>query len=421
MGSIFTTIPGNTIKGFGGRLRPIPFYIQFVPGNVVEVVHSEESLRYNGERSINTIIAIPHVTDKSYETKNTTNEKNRYYPLLRGIQDVPSKGDPVLLCTIGKTNYFLGPINTPNNSPTWNDDPSYKAEAILTNTDQTKVGRRGAKGQSLNFNNLVKYKRLTKKRVEELDFGSAVFETTGDMLLEGRHGNSMRIGSRNKDPYVFISNKRNTTNFGESLSDGTLISITSNGTLQQHFGTVTKTTAGATEQEKLLSLEIGEEKIFGFQLASDSLESANRTMGQMISNVNNNQDSQELIYNFSGNQALINSDRITLNTKSDDIYLSSVKDIHIGTGRNVTISANESLIIDSQNIVLGNVENTTQPMVLGDELKDLLNQIIELFSKIQVMTQFGPQNILPNTQPDIQSITNKIEQIASTKYKIESN
>ena len=60
-------------------------------------------------------------------------------------------------------------------------------------------------------------------------------------------------------------------------------------------------------------------------------------------------------------------------------------------------------------------------MVLGDELKDLLNQIIELFSKIQVMTQFGPQNILPNTQPDIQSITNKIEQIASTKYKIESN
>ena len=241
------------------------------------------------------------------------------------------------------------------------------------------------------------------------------------MLLEGRHGNSMRIGSRNKDPYVFISNKRNTTNFGESLSDGTLISITSNGTLQQHFGTVTKTTAGATEQEKLLSLEIGEEKIFGFQLASDSLESPNRTMGQMISNVNNNQDSQELIYNFSGNQALINSDRITLNTKSDDIYLSSVKDIHIGTGRNVTISANESLIIDSQNIVLGNVENTTQPMVLGDELKDLLNQIIELFSKIQVMTQFGPQNILPNTQPDIQSITNKIEQIASTKYKIESN
>jgi len=168
-------------------------------------------------------------------------------------------------------------------------------------------------------------------------------------------------------------------------------------------------------------LEIGEEKIFGFQLASDSLESPNRTMGQMISNVNNNQDSQELIYNFSGNQALINSDRITLNTKSDDIYLSSVKDIHIGTGRNVTISANESLIIDSQNIVLGNVENTTQPMVLGDELKDLLNQIIELFSKIQVMTQFGPQNILPNTQPDIQSITNKIEQIASTKYKIESN
>ena len=132
MGSIFTTTPGNTVKGFGGRIRPIPFYLQFVPGFVVEVVHSAESVFYNGDNTINTIIALPHIHDKTLVTKAlSTGENYRYYPLLRTLNDVPTKGDPVLLCTIGKVNYYLGPLNTANNSPTWNDDPSYKPEFIF--------------------------------------------------------------------------------------------------------------------------------------------------------------------------------------------------------------------------------------------------------------------------------------------------
>ena len=39
----------------------------------------------------------------------------------------------------------------------------------------------------------------------------------------------------------------------------------------------------------------------------------------------------------------------------------------------------KDLIIDSQKTVLGNPKIELQPMVLGDELKDLLNQTIELF------------------------------------------
>ena len=42
---------------------------------------------------------------------------------------------------------------------------------------------------------------------------------------------------------------------------------------------------------------------------------------------------------------LFYSDRITINSKTDDIYLSSKKDIHIGTGRHLTISTNKDLII----------------------------------------------------------------------------
>ena len=85
----------------------------------------------------------------------------------------------------------------------------------------------------------------------------------------------------------------------------------------------------------------------------------------------------EMIYNWDGNQTLLHSDRITINTKKDDIYLSSIKDIHIGTGRHLTISTNENLIIESKSTffgrpVINNKARKMQGMVLGDELQSIL-------------------------------------------------
>ena len=117
MGSVFTTIPGNSIKGFMNKDYDIPFFLQFVPGYTVEVVHSNESFRYEGDNTLGTIIAYPHISDQLYKRRASMGEEYRYFPLFRGMTEFPSKGDPVLLCTIGKVNYYLGPLNTPNNSP----------------------------------------------------------------------------------------------------------------------------------------------------------------------------------------------------------------------------------------------------------------------------------------------------------------
>ena len=91
MGSIFTTMPGNEIKGFAGKRHDVPFYLQFVSGYVVEVVHSEESKNYGGPNTINSIIALPHYTDKVFNNRASAANEYRYFPLLRGINDVPSK------------------------------------------------------------------------------------------------------------------------------------------------------------------------------------------------------------------------------------------------------------------------------------------------------------------------------------------
>ena len=418
MGSVFVKQPGEEkmkITGFNQKKYSVPFYLQFVPGYVVEVVYDENSLRYNGDNTINTIIALPHISDKVVKTRASAGEEYRYYPLFRTMNDVPSKGDPVLLCTIGKIKYYLGPLNTDNNSPTWNNDTNYRKEIVDDNNNLQEEGTtiRGDNGESLNFNKENLYSRLTKTRNEDLDYGKAINEPTGDTIIEGRHGNSLRIGSRSNNPYLFISNNRDYNNDFESMGDGTLISITSDGTLAQHFGVLTD-----SETEKIN---------FQFTLASDTFLEPNRFMGALISQVNGNQDAQQLIYDYSGDQTLINSDRITLNSKLDDIYLSSIKDIHIGTGRHLTISANKDLVINSQKIILGNPEVEGEPMILGTTLLELLKETLAVLKSSQGICQGAPIPLADETgapggvNAKITQIEQKIDTILSNKYYIEPN
>ena len=117
---------------------------------------------------------------------------------------------------------------------------------------------------------------------------------------------------------------------------------------------------------------------------------------------------------------LLHSDRITLNSKLDDIFVSSIKDIHIGAGRHLSIGSDTSLNILSKNVNIGNPNKATmEPMVLGEKLQEVLSDIIDLIPSITILTQLGNQSPLPTIEPDIQSIRTKILNITSTKHKIE--
>ena len=400
MGSVFVTQSDRTVKGFLGKEFKVPFFLQFVPGQVTHVVHSSESDRYGGPNTINTIIAKPHITDKLYKRRATLGEKDRYYPLLRTMNDVPTKGDPVLLCTIGKVNYYLGPINTTENSPTWNQDVNNTPEIQFEKNNKTlKVTQDGLKGETQNFNKEIMYPRMIKKRKKDLDYGNAIRETTGDTIFEGRHGNSIRIGSRSNNPYVFISNNRHPQTEAESLQDGGLITITSNGSLTQHLGN----SQGVT-----------------FQLSSDTVENNSYPIGDIYTDLNNNVDIQEAIYGYSGNQMLLHSDRIILNSKLDDIFISSIKDIHIGAGRHISIGSFDTLNLMSSEVLIGNSNRASdmQPMVLGEALLDILERIVSLFDEVQSVPQTGGK-LIPS--PNQALIKNDLEQILSNFHKIEGN
>ena len=60
------------------------------------------------------------------------------------------------------------------------------------------------------------------KQINKGEEGSiSKIDTHGDMLFEGRYGNSLRIGSRNINPYIIISNARPTNLGVETTTDGT--------------------------------------------------------------------------------------------------------------------------------------------------------------------------------------------------------
>ena len=335
--------------------EPQLIYIQWVPGLVTRVITSEKS-ELPGEKftskDINSINAKPHISN---DVDIHPESSRRYKPLLRGLVDVPVKGDQVLLCNIGKINYYFGPLNT-ENKPNWNKDK-------LFNFDKYKVPwfnkRNPTTRERLGLSKFFKVSSNSQRMQKEFNNDLDDVKNTngpeinndihGDMLLEGRHGNSIRVGSRSNNPNIIISNSRDSDNPSESLGDGTLIGILSKGTLDQTF-------PGGYEKKYI------EEKIPSFVLADSEAQKGakeRRASEKLISLVNNNISvDSDILYGYDKNQIFQTSDRIILNAKKDSMFFSAFKHLHIGAGRAVTISSNRELVVESSNIYLGSKTDT---------------------------------------------------------------
>ena len=425
---------GFKVKGTFGKERNVPLFIQFVEGQCIDNCVAPESLRAGGKASnINTIIAKPHIYNTAPPTPySRLNDKYRYKPLLRGINETPAKGDPVLLCTIGGNNYYLGPLNTQNNVNHNGDNKAVSQVNFNTEEQSLTATKKSVSQESINF---VKdnYGRMQKLFNEDLDHpegGSesnsrSPIENHGDMLMEGRHGNSLRIGSRFRDPYIFFSNGRNPGNEVESLNDGSLISITSYGTLGQHFGGFVDDVH--SEPEKVISYDY-------FTLSSDTVPENERTIANVVKSINKSDDSDQILYQYGTdskqNQILLQSDRITINTKTDDIFLSSLKDIHIGTGRTMSISTKNDLIIESERTFLGNPEpNQTsiemEPMILGNQLLEIMREFMSEIQKAHSLFNGVPIPLVDATSAPlstkIKPIEQKLTNIISQHHFIEPN
>jgi len=409
MGSTFISIDkiDSESKKIFGDTRPQPVYMQFVHGIVGEVITSKDSAGYDGnDRKINSILAMPHI-GKNIKKLSMLDESNRYYPLFRGMVDTPVTGDQVLLSTIGGVQYYLGPVNTIN-SPNWNVDADYKSRSETrlpgrAGGYEKSVSERELSGLSDDFKKM-KVSRLEKFYNEPLDrlgkdegvagTSSDVANIHGDMVFEGRHGNSIRIGSRNINPYIVFSNGRNSNSIAEGTNDGSILGMLEYGTVREHFPFDLQ--PDPSGQYMYIP--------YKWTLASDDFkdQTPTRIMANLVSLVNNGEEANKLIYSYgnptlepisnSTNQTFISSDRITINAKQESLFFSAFRDINIGSGKDITISSNRDIVIDAERTFLGasQYSEPTQGLIMGENLRSILEELVDALMQANFQCQGAP-------------------------------
>ena len=386
---------------FGNSTQPI--WLQFVPGVVEFVFTSKETTGLFSEDMVNSIEAKSH-----YESLSQDNASEIYKPLLRGFVDVPVKGDQVLLMTVGTENYYLGPINTVN-SPNFNIDDLYAKREIQSSFD-------------LKYNNVFDFydetgisRQFPLKKVERLNKfysstgldseGESPVDIPGDMIFEGRFSNSIRIGARNDKPLMIIQNNRNFEKSSETTNEGSLISLLSNGSIRQNF----------TDDDIIIN-DVIESSIF--QLSSDVPVNQEPPRTQI------NGEEYNYDYGVNNDQLLIRSERITIDSRTDSIFLSSFKHIYLGCKENLNMRISGTTEIDSATIYLGKQVEEPQPAVKGQELRSVLENMLNLIEKLFAPTPGGPApcviNGLTPIQTETQIIKGDLEKILSNKVYLES-
>lgn len=209
----------------------------------------------------------------------------------------------------------------------------------------------------------------------------------GDVVFEGRFGNSIKFGSNpeNRQPNIKIRNEQPREVSQEFLSpiqedinnDGSSIYITG---------------------DEIVNLDLA-------------------TIGTPV----HNRSSKEKLTQLDGRQIIITSDRIVWNSKKGEIFGSAKKSINfmtegqftIDAGKQFMVQSDDETVITSPNILLGSID-ATEPVVLGNVLVELLSEMLNLIITHTHPTGVGPSGPpLPPETLNFQRLIGKLESAKS--------
>ena len=140
---------------------------------------------------------------------------------------------------------------------------------------------------------------------------------------------------------------------------------------------------------------------------------------------------------YDGNQVVINSDRLLFNDKTDSILLFSNEVIGFSTNGSFHFDTSDNdeskFIINSPNIYLGLdlKKLPTEPAVLGNELHDLLDKILDLINGLTgdliykisyiVTSPGGPTALNPANEGALLETRQRIQQLKREINAIKSD
>ena len=316
-------------------------------------------------------------------------------PLLRGFSDSITQGDSVIYTELGDTFFYLGPINTLNN-PNYCPDSLYDAKAKLpSNNIVLDKSDENSDGYNKNFIATLVNKAFKDRSPLDRPYNIGVGEINSlaeqksaysDIQIEGRHNNSVQLGSRFISPYLTIKNNSTVDNNGSvlgMLSLGTIVDFFPN-----RFASAEKTNLSSDMEilKKQPETPEGEYKGFSIGYGNDVGPDENKPENKF--NMNFGEEASTPGQQTEFDQIIMFSDRITFDAQDNDFTVSAFRNINFGAVGNFTITNKGFSVIESKNIYIGqHAKEKKEPMVLGDELRLLLLDVMKILLDSRALVQ----------------------------------
>lgn len=379
----------------------------FIPARVKDIILDDKHPLFKefGEwNSIGTIFYDKTMDPSPSPSKNLPVA----FPLFPNFKNYPLKNEIVYILALpglsidkitdNNVSYYLTPLNI------WNSQ-HHNAYPDNIFEDNQPISQQKNTSQIVNGST----KRIDNKD-PEIDLGKTFIEKSninpllpfeGDIIYEGRFGNSIRFGSTVKNSNI----KNEWSTFG---SNGDPILILRNGQgIVKNNGW----------ENILESINKDLSSIYFCSSQKIPIEVASKRYNSYKDNKPINPSE------YSQNQIILNSGRIILNSSKDHLLLSSVKSIGLSSINSVNIDTN-IFVVSAQKNYIGS-PNATEPLLLGEKTTTLLKELVSNLSQFMEVcgqltygekgTPIGPLNLISQ---EIVLILNKMnDNLDSIKSK----
>jgi len=182
----------------------------------------------------------------------------------------------------------------------------------------------------------------------------------GDNIIQGRQGAALRFSTTTK---LF----RNLNEWSEIGADDSPITILSNG-------------FAYNPSEKYHVEKINQDASSIYLTTTQKIPLQTNKKGVL-----NNLTNPLNVPDYFNSQIIMNSDRITLNSKRDEVMIFAATNVEVNTKNIINLNADTRVHLNSNSIFLGRYDNTSnnlQPVLLGNETINLLFHIQQTLTKL---------------------------------------
>ena len=339
-------------------------------------------------------------------------------PINANIKQIPLKGEIVFICKgptayhsgagQGREYYYTAPISL-QSSVHQNGLPGAN-KVVLDDRNNTQKASDAQLGLTSKLTDRTIVSETIDPTFPERTDVFPIQPYSGDIIFEGRWGQSIRLGSTVDTRRRYQRNP----NWGIGTgATGNPITIISNGTNPKKSEKTFNQFHIESPDEDDASIWLTSGQSVKFTPASKYTPSIfDKEIGLFRKNL------------FGGNQIILASDRIVLNANKQEIVGFSKAGIGFATEQTLALNAKNIVELEGGKISLG--FNATSPIILGDRLieflKSLMDIVIDMNQSIVKMTHptgVGPSGT-PTNSGDYVSYVNALSRLTNSLPKLAS-